>query len=92
MEYLHMQKAIPTNAAGVTVKLTAISPNGNVEQIGTVTSDTSGMFKKLWTPPTEGEYTIVAAFEGSKSYYASQSETALASQLLAQALQLTYTL
>ena len=41
MEYLYEQQAMPTNAKGVEVTLTAIDPNGNTH-IGTATSDTSG--------------------------------------------------
>jgi hypothetical protein len=77
MEYLYMQQEIPGNATGVPVKLTAIDPNGNTQDIGTVTSDMSGMFKKMWTPPVPGEYTVIASFEGSESYYASYAETAI---------------
>ncbi|MFB3889513.1 MAG: PQQ-binding-like beta-propeller repeat protein [Candidatus Bathyarchaeia archaeon] len=77
MEYLHMQKPIPGDAKGVPVVLTAIDPNGNTQNIGTVTSDMSGMFKKMWTPPVPGEYTIIASFEGTNSYGPSFAETAL---------------
>ncbi|MGF3522991.1 MAG: PQQ-binding-like beta-propeller repeat protein [Candidatus Bathyarchaeia archaeon] len=77
MEYLYMQKPMPTDAVGVQVKLTAIDPNGNIQNIGTVTSDTAGMFKKMWTPPVPGEYTIIATFEGSGSYFGSSAETSI---------------
>jgi len=77
MEYVYMQQLKPTNATGVTVHLTALDPNGNTQEIGTVTSDASGMFKKMWTPPVPGEYTVIASFEGSESYYASYAETAI---------------
>ncbi len=75
MEYIHMQQPKPTNATGVPVKLTAIDSSGKSTNLGTVWSDTSGLFKKLWTPTVEGEYTIVASFEGSNAYYASSAET-----------------
>ncbi len=77
MEYLHMQQPKPTNATGVSVKLTAIDANGKATNIGTVTSDASGLFKKIWSPTTEGEYTIVATFDGSESYYGSSAEVAV---------------
>jgi hypothetical protein len=77
MEYLHMQQPKPSDTTGVTVKLTAIDSSGHSIDIGTVTSDDSGLFKKLWSPPAEGEYTIVATFEGSNSYYASSAKTAI---------------
>jgi hypothetical protein len=77
MEYLYIQQAKPTDAKGVSIHLTAIDPNGNFQDIGVVTSDMAGMFKKGWTPPVPGEYTIIAAFEGSESYASSSAETAL---------------
>ncbi len=77
MDYLYMKQEIPGDAKGVTVKLTAIDSNGGSHDIGTVTSDMSGMFKKLWAPPTEGEYTIIATFEGTNSYGSSYAETAI---------------
>ena len=59
---------------GVQVTLTAIDSNGVSYDIGTVTSDSKGMFKKLWvTPETEGEYSIIASFAGSDSYWSSRS-------------------
>jgi outer membrane protein assembly factor BamB len=77
MEYLYMQQACPTYYEGVDVKLEVLDPNGNFYEIGTVKSDGSGMFKKMWTPDVEGEYTIVATFEGSRAYYRSFAETAI---------------
>ena len=77
MEYLYMQQAIPMTMNGVEVSLDAIDPNGNFVHITTVRSDMSGMFKKMWAPDTEGEYTIIATFEGSRAYYSSYAETAI---------------
>ena len=77
MEYVYEQREIPATATGVKVLLTAIDSNGGVENIGTVTTDMGGMFKKMWTPQTAGEYTIVATFEGSDSYGGSFAETAV---------------
>jgi len=77
MEYLYMQQAIPAYFEGVEVSLDALDPNGNFIHIDTVRSDMSGMFKKMWTPDTEGEYTIMATFGGSKAYYSSYAETAV---------------
>jgi hypothetical protein len=76
MEYLYMQQAMPANAKGVDVSLDTLDPNGNFVHIDTVTSDASGMFKKMFTPEVPGEYTIIASFVGSKSYYGSYAETA----------------
>jgi hypothetical protein len=72
-----MQQAIPGDAQGVPVKLTAIDTNGAVTDLGTAISDMSGMFKKMWTPTVAGEYTIVASFDGTKAYFPSYAETAL---------------
>ncbi len=77
MEYVYKQRPIPGNAQGVTVKLSAVDANGAVTDIGTATTDLSGMYKVLWTPPAAGAYTIMATFEGSNSYFASFGETAL---------------
>lgn len=78
MEYLHMQKPMPTNVIGVQVSLDAVGPNGNSIHIGTVTSDgTTGMFQKLWQPEIAGEYTIYATFAGDESYGSSVAATPL---------------
>ncbi len=68
---------MPTNATGVQVVLQAVDANGVVTTIGTVTSDSSGMYKLLWAPQNEGTYTIVATFAGSNSYYQSSAQTAI---------------
>ncbi len=77
MAYVYMQKPCPEQVMGVQVTLTAFDANGNAENIGTVTSDGAGVFKKMWTPQNEGEYTIVASFDGSDSYWRSYAETAV---------------
>jgi outer membrane protein assembly factor BamB len=77
MEYLYMQQPCPDYFEGVEVKLETLDPNGNFYEIGTVTSDASGMFKLMWEPPVPGEYTIIATFEGSGSYWSSYAETAI---------------
>ncbi len=77
MEYLYEQQAKPTNATGVEISLDTIDPNSNLVHIGTVTSDANGMFKKMWTPEIPGEYTVIATFGGSKSYWSSSAETAI---------------
>lgn len=79
MEYLHMQKPIPSGyiVTGVPVTLLAIDQNGAVTEIGTVKSDVSGTFKAEWTPPNEGLYTVTATFAGDDSYGSSWAETGL---------------
>jgi hypothetical protein len=66
---------MPNNVTGVPVTLTETDHNGNTYTIGTTTTDTSGTFAYNWTPPIEGNYTIVATFGGSNSYYGSCAET-----------------
>ncbi len=78
MEYLYEQQPMPDHAAGVQVTLTAIDSNHNTSNIGTTTSDNAGLFHIAWTPPATGEYTIIASFGGSNSYFASSAETGLA--------------
>ncbi len=78
MNYLYSQQAKPQNAQGVPVHLTAVDQNGQTYEVGTVTSDMSGLYSITWTPTAEGKYTIKAEFAGSNSYYASSAETALA--------------
>jgi hypothetical protein len=77
MEYLYMQKPKPTDAAGIQVKITAVDPNGNTQNIGTTTSDANGNYGLMWTPPVEGLYKITATFTGSESYYPSDATTYL---------------
>jgi outer membrane protein assembly factor BamB len=77
MEYLYMQKERPASVTGVPVKLTAVGSDGSTIEIGTVTSDGSGLFKKTWTPSAEGEYTITATFYGTESYGNSYATTAV---------------
>ncbi len=77
MEYLYMQQPKPTTATGVPVHLTAIDPNGNTQEIDTVTSDVNGHFGLMYTPPVPGYYTITATFAGSNSYYSSSAETGI---------------
>jgi hypothetical protein len=78
MEYVYMQKPKPTNATGVPVSIDVIDANGNYRNIGTATSDSSGMFSFNWTPDIPGAYTVIATFAGSNSYWPSSSETSFA--------------
>ena len=75
MDYLHMQNSTllntPPAVNGVPVSLTAVDPNGNYMNIGTVTSDGSGFFNYQWTPTTQGLYKVYATFAGSDSYFSS---------------------
>ena len=83
MEYLHMQAPIDgvwhnATIQGVTVSLTAISSDGNVIDLGSVTTNGYyGTFSKAWTPPAEGTYEIVATFNGDDSYGSSGAATSV---------------
>jgi hypothetical protein len=84
MPYVYEQQPKPKSATGVEVTLSAIDPNGNFISIGTTTSDTSSLFGYSWkTPDVPGKYTIIANFDGSKSYWPSYSETTLVVQAAA---------
>ena len=75
MDYLYMKQAMPTDAVGVTVKLSTYDPNGNYQDIGTTTVDQHGNFGKSWMPAVPGDYYILAEFEGSESYGSSSATT-----------------
>lgn len=75
MEYLYIQKPMPTNAKGVQVKISVIGSDGVEQILGTATSDASGNFGFAWTPQTQGQYQIKATFEGTESYGNSHSTT-----------------
>jgi len=81
MDYLYGQNATlinnPPTPQGVNIRLTAVDPNGNQIDIGVVTSDSSGLYKTMWTPEHEGTYTIYATFDGSDSYWGSYATAAL---------------
>ncbi|MCW4005949.1 MAG: PQQ-like beta-propeller repeat protein [Candidatus Bathyarchaeota archaeon] len=74
MEYIHMYQPKP-DATGVQVHLTAIDPNGNLQDIGYATSDSLGNYAITWIPPVPGLYTVTATFEGSGAYYSSEAGT-----------------
>jgi hypothetical protein len=81
MDYLHMQSPIDgiyhnETITGVPVKLTAVSSSGSSTNIGTTTTDGyHGTFGLRWTPTAEGDYKIIASFEGDDSYGSSSAST-----------------
>jgi len=77
MEYVYMQKPRPTEVTGVEVVIEVLDPNNNYYEVGRTTSDASGMFHCAFTPEVPGEYTVIASFEGSESYWPSFAETAI---------------
>jgi outer membrane protein assembly factor BamB len=76
--HVYMQKPTPTNATGVPVQLYVLDSNNNYRQIGTATTDTSGLYTYTWTPDITGSYKLFAQFAGSNSYYPSSTETSFA--------------
>ena len=81
MEYVYMQKPMPTNFTGVTVSLNAVDPNGNLIHVGDATTNSNGVFDYTWTPPTiTGNYAITATFAGTNSYWPSTAATGVTVQ------------
>lgn len=77
MTYVYKQLPKPTNATGVEVIVEVLDPNGNYYEVGRTTSDPTGFYKVAFTPQVPGEYTVVARFAGTNSYYGSYAETAV---------------
>ena len=78
MDYLYFQKPKPMNAFGVPVQLMGMRvDDGTMVTIGEVYSDINGCYEKMWAPPTEGTWKILASFNGNDAYWGSNAETAL---------------
>jgi len=75
MAYMYQQQGIPAEVKGVTVSVDTIDPNGNFVNIGTATSEMSGVFAFVYTPQIPGLHKIIATFAGSESYGSSYAET-----------------
>jgi len=76
MLYVYKQRPMPM-ASGVTVKLEAVDPNGNYQNIGTTTSDAYGNYGLDFEPDVEGTYMVIATFEGSNAFFGSTETTYL---------------
>jgi len=76
MDYLYNQQPMPNNATGVPVTISVVDSNGNYRQIGTTTSNVYGTYSLAWTPDIAGNYTVIANFAGTQSYYPSSAATA----------------
>ena len=74
MEYVYANRPRP-DVTGVDVTLTAVGPDGSSQEIGVVTSDSTGYYSLVWAPPAVGSYTVTADFAGSAAYYASNAQT-----------------
>jgi hypothetical protein len=77
MLYVYKGFAVPSNATGVEVIVEVFDPNSNYYEVGRTTSDASGFYSLPFTPEVPGEYTVVARFAGTKSYWPSYGETAI---------------
>jgi hypothetical protein len=75
MEAVYMQQPMPTNVTGVPVTLSVVDSNGNYRQIGSTTTNAMGTYGFTWTPDIPGDYTVIANFAGSGSYYGSSAQT-----------------
>jgi hypothetical protein len=77
MEYVYMQMPKPYNTTGVEVVVNVLDPNGNYYEVARTTTDADGFYKASFAPEVPGEYTLIASFQGSNSYWPSQSKTAI---------------
>jgi hypothetical protein len=84
MEHLHIAQPLDgiwhnETIKGVPVSLDAIDSEGNVINIGSVTTNGYyGTFSYNWTPPKEDMFTITASFAADDSYGSSSAATAVA--------------
>jgi hypothetical protein len=78
MGYVYQQKPLPTNFTGVPVTIDVLDSNGNYRNIGTATTDATGMYSLTWVPDIPGNYTVVATFHGTNGYWPSYTETSFA--------------
>jgi hypothetical protein len=77
MKYVYAQFDRPMDATGVDVVVSVLDPNSNCYEVGRTTSDADGFFKVSFTPEVPGEYTVIASFDGSESFYGSFAKTAI---------------
>ena len=78
MKHVYNQFPLTIDLTGVQVKLEAIDSNGGYEFLGTATTDMYGNYGFTFKPEAEGQYMVIATFEGSNSYWGSTSTTYLA--------------
>ena len=75
MEAVYQQQEMPHNITGVPITISVVDSNNNYRDIGTTTSDYTGHFGLTWTPDIPGNYTVIANFQGTNSYYPTSSST-----------------
>jgi hypothetical protein len=78
MGCVYQQKPLPTDFTGVPVTIDVLDSNGNYRNIGTATTDATGMYSLTWTPDIPGDFIVVATFHGTNGYWPSWSETTFA--------------
>ncbi len=76
MEAVYQEQPMPTNLTGVPITLNVVDSNGNYRTIGVTTSNAYGTYSLTWTPDIPGDFTVIANFEGTESYYPSQAAAA----------------
>ena len=52
-----------------------VDSNGNYRNIGTTTTDATGIYSLSWKPDIPGNFTVIATFHGTNGYWPSYSET-----------------
>ena len=77
MLYVYKQFPRPTNVIGVEVIVAVIDPNSNCYEVALTRTDADGFFRTTFVPEVPGEYTIIADFAGSESYWHSYAKTAV---------------
>jgi hypothetical protein len=75
MEYVYMQKPRPMDTVGVEVRIQVVDPDGDYAWIGTSTTDSYGNYAYSFMPQKEGQYTIIATFDGTEAYWKSETAT-----------------
>ena len=74
MGYIYQQMGCPANFTGVPVQVQVTDASGQITNIGTAMTDSSGKFSLTWTPTVAGDYTVTATFAGTNGYWPSYSE------------------
>jgi len=77
MKYVYKLFDLP-DVKGVTVKFEAVGPDGYYKYLGETTTDMYGNYGFTFKPEAEGQYMVIATFDGSESYWGSTSTTYLA--------------
>jgi hypothetical protein len=77
MKYVYAHYPRPADVVGVEVVVSVLDPNNNYYEVGRTMADEDGFFSVEFEPEVPGKYTVIAEFEGSKSYYGSHAKTAI---------------